>query len=380
MAQITRSTKVSGGTTLQSNTLARAVDVETDVLTLFNAHNNADAGTSKWQVGSFENATSTVVIVNNSTGTNDIIDCRDNGTTVFKIADGGTATHTANAGTNKALISNNGTSTGNIFEAQDNGTAVLSVADAGTTTVTCTNGGSNKTLVVNNGTSTGNILEVQDNGTAALYVADGGKLIVTRTSNQLELGLTNVTTITSTAPSVSRTYTIPDAGADTSFVMGAGTQSIAGIKTFSTQLIAAGTATNDSAAAGIIGERISSTGSASFGSTTVWGDLANIVLTAGDWDISATFFYGSGGATWTAVDMGISVTSGNSGSGLVTGDSNLGASWASSSTTPLSGGLTISDFRASITGSTTYYLKYRASYSGGGPPTASGRLTARRVR
>ena len=120
MAQITRSTKVGGGTTLQSNTLARAADVEADVLTLFNAHNNHDAGTSKWQVGSFENATSTVVIANNSTGTNDILDLRDNGTSVFKVADGGTITITGaismtGAGTGITLTSPDGLHTYRIY-------------------------------------------------------------------------------------------------------------------------------------------------------------------------------------------------------------------------------------------------------------------------
>lgn len=130
MAQITRTTKIGGGATLQSNTLARAADVETDVLTLFTAHNNADTGTSKWQVGSFENASSTVVIANNSTGTNDILDARDNGTSVLKVADGGTTTVRAtDGGSGKALIVNNGTSTGNILEVQDNGSAVFTVAD-----------------------------------------------------------------------------------------------------------------------------------------------------------------------------------------------------------------------------------------------------------
>jgi hypothetical protein len=96
MAQITRSTKVGGGTTLQSNTLARAADVEADMLTLFTAHNNADTGTTKWQVGSFENAVSVPLIANNGAGTNDIVDFRDSGSSVFKIADVGIITHTGN--------------------------------------------------------------------------------------------------------------------------------------------------------------------------------------------------------------------------------------------------------------------------------------------
>lgn len=116
MAQLTRSTKIGGGTVLQANTLARAIDVETDILTLFNAHNNHDAGTSKWQVGSFENATSTVVIANNSTGTNNIFEARDNGTAVFTIADGGGITITGQvnltgAGNGITLTTPDGTKT-----------------------------------------------------------------------------------------------------------------------------------------------------------------------------------------------------------------------------------------------------------------------------
>lgn len=89
MAQITRSTKIGGGTTLSANTTARAADVETDVLTLFNAYNNADTGTVKWQVVSAENAVSTVLIVNNSSGTNAIADFKDGGTSAVTISDGG---------------------------------------------------------------------------------------------------------------------------------------------------------------------------------------------------------------------------------------------------------------------------------------------------
>lgn len=92
--QISRSTKVGGGTTLTSNTLARAVDIETDMLNLYTNWNAHDAGTSKWQVVSVENSSSTPLVINNSTGTNDIVDFRDNGTSVFKISDGGRVTIT----------------------------------------------------------------------------------------------------------------------------------------------------------------------------------------------------------------------------------------------------------------------------------------------
>lgn len=135
MAQISRSTKINGGTTLTANTLARAADVETDMLTVFNAHNNHDAGTSAWTVVKAEGSSSIPLVANNSSGTQNIVNFQDNGTNVLSIADGGTTTVRAtDGGTSKALIVNNGTSTGNILEAQDNGTAALTLADGGTLT------------------------------------------------------------------------------------------------------------------------------------------------------------------------------------------------------------------------------------------------------
>lgn len=55
---------------------------------------------------------------------------------------------------------------------------------------------------------------------------------ITATTNQLVLGTTNTVTITSPAPAASRVYTIPDVLGAASFVMTAGAQSIAGVKTF----------------------------------------------------------------------------------------------------------------------------------------------------
>lgn len=62
-------------------------------------------------------------------------------------------------------------------------------------------------------------------------------LTLTNTTNQITLGMTNTTTLTSPAPSASRTYTIPDAGGNTSFVMGAGNQTINGTKTFGSGIL-----------------------------------------------------------------------------------------------------------------------------------------------
>lgn len=72
---------------------------------------------------------------------------------------------------------------------------------------------------------------------------------ITPTTNQIVLGTTNKTTISATAPAASRTYTIPDAGANADFVMTKGAKTISGDTTFANTLAAgnvftcAGTAT-----------------------------------------------------------------------------------------------------------------------------------------
>lgn len=65
----------------------------------------------------------------------------------------------------------------------------------------------------------------------------GTTLTLSATSNQMVIGTTNTTTLSFTAPSSSLTYTIPDAGGAASFVMTAGTQTIGGAKTFSSQVL-----------------------------------------------------------------------------------------------------------------------------------------------
>jgi len=59
-----------------------------------------------------------------------------------------------------------------------------------------------------------------------------GALTLSPVTNQLVLGVTNTTTITSPAPVASRVYTIPDAGTNSSFMMLNGTQTVAGATTF----------------------------------------------------------------------------------------------------------------------------------------------------
>ena len=62
-------------------------------------------------------------------------------------------------------------------------------------------------------------------------------VIISPVNNQITLGTTNTTTINAVAPASSRTYSIPDTGANSSFVMTDGTQTINGSKTFSSAVI-----------------------------------------------------------------------------------------------------------------------------------------------
>lgn len=64
-------------------------------------------------------------------------------------------------------------------------------------------------------------------------VATSGEIFIPATTNQLNFGSTNTTTISSVAPSASRVITIPDAGADSNIILSQGAQTIAGVKTFS---------------------------------------------------------------------------------------------------------------------------------------------------
>ena len=60
---------------------------------------------------------------------------------------------------------------------------------------------------------------------------------ILKTTNQLVLGSTQKTTITAPTPASARTYTIPDVGGNASFVMTTGNQTIGGAKTFTTGVI-----------------------------------------------------------------------------------------------------------------------------------------------
>ncbi len=141
-------------------------------------------------------------------------------------------------------------------------------------------------------------------------------------------------------------------------------------------IIIPGRLTNTTPPAGAIGELVSAV-VANVGAPTSGniGDASNIPLTAGDWTISANARFETGGGTQTGYQLGISLTAGNNGTGLVNGDNDVAITLASGlATFPMA----IVDWPLQLSGSQTVYLKFGATYSGAAP-LMSGRITARRA-
>ena len=143
----------------------------------------------------------------------------DAGSDVEFVMAGGTQT-IAGSKTFSSAVTINPT-TNQVVLGVTNTTTISSTAPSASRTYTIPDAGSNVEFVMAGGTQT-----IAGSKTFSSAVT------INPTTNQVVLGVTNTTTISSTAPSASRTYTIPDAGTNTEFVMGAGTQTIAGNKSF----------------------------------------------------------------------------------------------------------------------------------------------------
>lgn len=139
-----------------------------------------------------------------------------------------------------------------------------------------------------------------------------------------------------------------------------------------------GTNTNDSAAAGFVGQYVESlvTTATNFPTSTDFGDGTSISLTAGDWDVTALMDTIQNGATGTNTALGISTTSGNSSAGLTFGTNLLGTAFPGASNDD---NLAVPNYRMSLSTTTTVYLKVQATYSAGTPQYRC-RLSARRMR
>lgn len=143
----------------------------------------------------------------------------------------------------------------------------------------------------------------------------------------------------------------------------------------------AGTTTNDNASAGYVGQYVEGvqTTAVSFpGASAQFGDCQNISLGAGDWDISLTIETRVNTAVGLSAEYeyGIGTASGNSATGLTRGVnyfSNLSPTAAANSS------VSIPSYRASISTTTLFYGKLKATYSSGNPSYLC-RISGRRVR
>lgn len=140
-----------------------------------------------------------------------------------------------------------------------------------------------------------------------------------------------------------------------------------------------GTTTNDSAAAGNVGEVISSAVVAATPASGSWADLTSITLTAGTWTMSNQAYATPGSGSLFALDIGISTTSGSSSSGLTQGDNWVGSRPVAASTAASELSLCIASYIVRLSSTTTYYLKCFPIWTTSAG-TTGGRITAIRIR
>lgn len=226
-----------------------------------------------------------------------------------------------------------------------------------------------------------NPLAVANGGTNSSTALTSNRFIVSSAGKIVEASL-----VTASRAVASDTNGLPTASATTStelsYVNGVTSAIQTQINTKQATLTAGqlpGTATNDSANAGNVGEYISSAFTASAApATTTWGDATSISLTAGDWDIMYQVIANSNSvANVTVLQMATTTTTGNSTTGQTSGTnllSETGTFLASDKTS-----MTLGRVRASLSGSATYYAKINASFTGTAPQF-DGIISARRVR
>lgn len=166
-------------------------------------------------------------------------------------------------------------------------------------------------------------------------------------------------------------------------IVNSGTQNFTNVSaatiTATTQLIGKGTATNDSAAAGYIGEAITASAAAGTVSltTATTANITSISLTAGDWDVTGGVVFTT--AATTSVTQAIA--------GVSTTTATLGADGTYSRNTIAAfvpGAVEWIDqvaptVRISVAATTTVYLVAQSTFTVS-TQTAGGYITARRVR
>lgn len=142
-----------------------------------------------------------------------------------------------------------------------------------------------------------------------------------------------------------------------------------------------GTATDDNALAGYVGEYIEATSltATNASASTVWDDIASIDLTAGDWDVYGTVIFYKNFSDLDTVWLYISTLPGNTETGI---QFSVNTDIASvSSTDPFFDYISLHvNLRKSLSEDTTLYLKRCFVYDSGTPKSSAAKISARRVR
>lgn len=150
--------------------------------------------------------------------------------------------------------------------------------------------------------------------------------------------------------------------------------SAVGALTANGQLIGGGTTAADNAAAGQIGEFLSTPFTSGALSSGVITQVAVLVLTAGDWDLWSQINFIVNGATLSTII---------SNAGLVpssTSSTYYVAALQASFTAASNQSFFVGQNRVSVSGNTNIYANAQASYSGGSGVTTTGIIAARRAR
>jgi len=177
---------------------------------------------------------------------------------------------------------------------------------------------------------------------------------------------TGTGTVSLVAPvtNTNQTLTLPDATAT--------------LLSNATQLVGNGTTTNNNAAAGVVGELISSNVVSPGVSltTATFANITTISLTAGDWDVSGVVGVTTGATTTIAyINYGVSTTSATDGALGQMGSLTTPATIAATIDFVVSAPVT----RLSLASTTTVYLVTRVSFAVS-TANAYGVIRARRVR
>ena len=269
-----------------------------------------------------------------------------------------------NAGTSGQLLASNGPGVAPTFQTITTGSGTVNSGTA--------------THLSYYATSTTAVSDANGHTISGTYTFSGGAGAITLSSSTIAMGTNKITGLaTPTASGDALSYGNVINGS--TLTLSSTVDSNITFDNTSTHGVV-GTTTNDSAASGNVGEYVSSDMSAvSYPTSTQWGDLTSISLTAGDWDVHLHGEFENNSATTSFADVGLSTTSGNSSTGLT-----LGITYLELGTTVVPTGANVEPFgglliRFSLSGSSTIYVKARASYSAG-PPLYMGRVSARRIR